>query len=491
MNVQLIPLHILLATAALAMIFVMQTSTSSIHRNTSYYVFLGGLSFTFLGYVMRGMTIALDIDFIATANPLGRTQYRFTQAATVASILIGISLFLKVLLVRSLLGERIVWWHAVMTFCAMILLSFAPFYLFGADIRGVARHSIAMIFFVCCSSLIFFSFYRTRSQFRSLSLRLVYLFAIVIIFLNCVGLIVLFFFLSDIFGDNAEVINSIDLWLRGVRISISFAVDIVLLYFWLQNCSTDALRAADDRSRLEALLKEKELLVSSLLDADALVHTGALAGGLSHELNQFLARIQLDAESAKSYVLANQSPDRIISILNRLTQANQEAAQLIGSLRKLFVKRAEERTLCELDTLVETVVSLYASRIKQSGIDFECHAQTGAEAMLDDGLIRRVISNLLSNALDACSATGRKDLKIRVASQIESGSWVFTVSDNAVGVHPSVMHKVFSLFATTKSEGTGVGLWLSQHIVEIHAGSIRFENFDAGGVKFSFRIPLG
>ena len=53
------------------------------------------------------------------------------------------------------------------------------------------------------------------------------------------------------------------------------------------------------------------------------------------------------------------------------------------------------------------------------------------------------------------------------------------------------MHKVFSLFATTKSEGTGVGLWLSQHIVEIHAGSIRFENLDAGGVKFSFRIPLG
>ena len=84
MNVQLIPLHILLATAALAMIFVLQTSTSSIHRNTSYYVFLGGLSFTFLGYVMRGMAIALDIDFIATENPLGRTQYRFTQAATVA-----------------------------------------------------------------------------------------------------------------------------------------------------------------------------------------------------------------------------------------------------------------------------------------------------------------------------------------------------------------------------------------------------------------------
>lgn len=488
MNDYLIPLHILLATAAVAMVFVLVVSTSRNDRNAPYYIFVTFLVLTFLAYVGRGGLLAFSI--VELNEGVDRTQVSGSPAIVLVSIIIGISIYLRVVLIRNLIDKSIVWWRDLLMLLVILFLSIAPAIHLAKSIDSLVRYSTATIFYLICAAIVVFILHGVRQRSGMLLGRLIYLLSIVLVIVNSVALIVLAYMLPGIDAAGTKFINLADLWLRGIRISLLFCIDLALLYFWLQNCSTAAVRAAADKARLVSLLEEKEVLVRNLLDADALTHTGALAGGLSHELNQFLARIQLDAESAKSYVLANQSPDRIVSILNRLTQANQEAAKLIGSLKKLFVKRAEERTLCELDTMVETVVSLYASRIKQSGIAFECHAQTGAKAMLDDGLIRRVISNLLANALDACNATGRKDLQMRVTSQIESGSWVFTVSDNALGVHPSVMHKVFSLFATTKSEGTGVGLWLSQHIVEIHAGSIRFENLDAGGVKFSFRIPL-
>jgi signal transduction histidine kinase len=321
-------------------------------------------------------------------------------------------------------------------------VSLTPILFLGEDVPSLARYFLATIFYIVCASLIVFTLHKVRNQSGLLLGRWVYLLALANTYVNIVGLVVLWVALFGKDANGAEFIDAFDLWLRGIRLSLFFCIDIGLLYFWLQHCSTEALRAIEDRARLEALLAEKEILVRNLLDADALVHTGALAGGLSHELNQFLARIQLDAESAKSYALANQSPDKIVSILNRVTNANQEAAKLILSLKKLFVKRMEVRTLFELDSMVESVVALYASRIKQSGIEFECRAHTGARAILDDGLIRRVISNLLANALDACNATGRKDLKVIVTSQVEGGAWYVSVSDNAMGVHPSVMHKV-------------------------------------------------
>jgi signal transduction histidine kinase len=470
------------------MMFVLKSSTAPKDRNTSYYIFIIGLMLSFIGYAVRGTIFVFDFfEFSSAVRPTGISG---SVAVVVVGVVIGISIVLRVLLIQSLLGKHVAWWRALMTFFLILGMSLAPIAFLGKEFIGLYRYSVASVFYLICAGLIVFTLHKVRSHLGLLLGRFIYLVALVSVCVNIVDLVVLWANLPDILGGATEFFDILDLWFRGVRVSLFFCIDIGLLYFWLQHHSTEALRAADNRARLEALLAEKEILVRNLLDADALVHTGALAGGLSHELNQFLARIQLDAESAKSYALANQSPDKIVSILNRVTNANQEAAKLILSLKKLFVKRMDERTLCELDSMVESVVELYASRIKQSGIEFECRAHTGARAILDDGLIRRVISNLLANALDACNATGRKDLKVIVTSQVEGGAWYVSVSDNAMGVHPSVMHKVFGLFATTKSDGTGVGLWLSQHIIEIHAGSIRFENLDAGGVKFSFRIPL-
>jgi signal transduction histidine kinase len=75
---------------------------------------------------------------------------------------------------------------------------------------------------------------------------------------------------------------------------------------------------------------------------------------------------------------------------------------------------------------------------------------------------------------------------------VEKKWYRFSVTDNGFGVNPEYADKLFSLFVSSKSSGTGVGLWLSRHIIERHQGSLTFHNLpDNSGVSFVVDIPIG
>ena len=75
---------------------------------------------------------------------------------------------------------------------------------------------------------------------------------------------------------------------------------------------------------------------------------------------------------------------------------------------------------------------------------------------------------------------------------VEKGRYQLCITDNGLGIRPEQADKLFSLFASSKSSGTGIGLWLSHYIAERHQGSLTFENLpNHGGVTFSLDIPPG
>jgi C4-dicarboxylate-specific signal transduction histidine kinase len=104
--------------------------------------------------------------------------------------------------------------------------------------------------------------------------------------------------------------------------------------------------------------------------------------------------------------------------------------------------------------------------------------------------MRQVIGNLLVNAIEALDLISRKDKLIQIRSQITHGQLEFSISDNGPGLNEALAGGVFSLFQTSKSHGTGLGLWLSLHIVEKHHGCISHSNIPGGGVEFKVSIPL-
>jgi C4-dicarboxylate-specific signal transduction histidine kinase len=276
---------------------------------------------------------------------------------------------------------------------------------------------------------------------------------------------------------------------RSARITLLFVIDTLLVFYWLQRYSTDARQAAENRKKIELALIEKDLLIKNLINANALIQTGAMTAGLSHEINQFLARIQLDVDSAKVQ-LTNRGVDNVVAILNRVLAANAGAAALVQNIKRLFVRQDEELSECDLDSLVGAVAQLYLSRAKVSKILLTFELRAHVQVLVRKTLIQQVISNLVINAIDALDSVDRQDKKMTLETGLDGDRWFLRVTDNAHGVRPENAHKIFSLFSTSKSEGSGIGLWLSRYIVEQHGGYIRFTNIEPEGVLFWVDMPI-
>jgi signal transduction histidine kinase len=176
-----------------------------------------------------------------------------------------------------------------------------------------------------------------------------------------------------------------------------------------------------------------------------------------------------------------------------ILKANHSAANLIISLRKLFQSGKDSAVSINLDKLVEEVVSLYADRARKSVIEITLDLQAKEPIIVWDSLMRQVVANLIANAIEALDALDRNDKEIHIATKYDEKGWYrLCITDNGLGIRPEQAHKLFSLFASSKSSGTGIGLWLSHYITERHQGNLSFENLpNHGGVTFSMTIPPG
>jgi signal transduction histidine kinase len=109
----------------------------------------------------------------------------------------------------------------------------------------------------------------------------------------------------------------------------------------------------------------------------------------------------------------------------------------------------------------------------------------------DPDKLRRVIINLVGNALDAFE---EKEI-ISPRLQIQSGEnlagteiWI-RVKDNGPGIEPEKLDKIFSPFYTSKTSGTGLGLAISKKLVDAHGGSIEAHSAPGSGTEFLLTFP--
>jgi C4-dicarboxylate-specific signal transduction histidine kinase len=219
---------------------------------------------------------------------------------------------------------------------------------------------------------------------------------------------------------------------------------------------------------------------------------GELTATIAHELNQPLAAILANAETAQLMV---KSPtpdlDEIGEILADIRRDDERASEVIGRLRSLLKKTPFEAKHIDLNTVaLETVRFLSALAIGRE-VDLTSHIdQTPLPIRGNPILLQQVIINLIVNAMDAMSGMPSALRRITLSTARDGDSADLSVSDVGPGIPSEMLKEVFEPFFTTKPEGMGMGLSIARTIVEAHDGQLVAKNKTSGGANFHVRLPL-
>jgi C4-dicarboxylate-specific signal transduction histidine kinase len=220
---------------------------------------------------------------------------------------------------------------------------------------------------------------------------------------------------------------------------------------------------------------------------------GQLSAALAHELNQPLGAILRNAEAGELF-LRQDPPDlrELREIFVDIQRDDHRAAEVIDRMRALLKHRELRFEVIALSELIGQVAALFEP---------EMHARHAAlritvpptlpEVRGDRVQLQQVLVNLLLNGLDALDARSNGVRQIEIgAAQAEAGLVKLSVKDTGTGIEPDRLTDLFEPFVTTKSGGTGIGLAISQTIVEVHGGRIWAENNPDGGACIRFTLPV-
>jgi signal transduction histidine kinase len=154
--------------------------------------------------------------------------------------------------------------------------------------------------------------------------------------------------------------------------------------------------------------------------------------------------------------------------------------------------RDEELRIETLDVadLVDSALETFRDRIEREGVRVERDLQAAGFVRGDGEKLRRVVINLIANALDAVAGGVRAPTLWISAGENLAGSeaWV-RVRDNGPGIDDETLRKIFDPFYTTKDEGTGLGLATSKKLVETHGGTLEVDSEPGVGTEFVVAFP--
>ncbi|HET9280450.1 MAG TPA: ATP-binding protein [Candidatus Angelobacter sp.] len=208
----------------------------------------------------------------------------------------------------------------------------------------------------------------------------------------------------------------------------------------------------------------------TLRQSEKLAATGRLAASIAHEINNPLASVM-----NALYILRTSArvPD---SALVFVKTAEEELARVVHITKQTlgFYREIASPVMSSVPQLFDEVLTAYDSRLEQGHITVHrTFADVGQLAAFPSEL-RQVFSNLILNAIEASAPSGNIFIRVRHAHNGKGvGGIRITVADDGCGIAKENMSRIFEPFFTTKeSKGTGLGLWVSQGIVQKHQGKL-------------------
>jgi nitrogen-specific signal transduction histidine kinase len=246
-----------------------------------------------------------------------------------------------------------------------------------------------------------------------------------------------------------------------------------------------------DVSRLREL--ERRRLEQILFDSEKRAATGRLAASIAHEINNPLEaiknalyllthKIAADDPNAKFLEIATKETDRVSRILR----------QMLGFYR------APKMEATRINELIEESEGLIEKHLRQNRVRIENDLDSSLPPIIASAdQIKQVLLNLLLNAQQAMPKGGTIFVSTRFSHEADQEFMMaecvhIQVCDTGKGIAEELLPHIFEPFFSTKDEkGTGLGLWVSQGIVQAHGGSIKLRSHEGRGTTFSVALPIG
>jgi PAS domain S-box-containing protein len=219
---------------------------------------------------------------------------------------------------------------------------------------------------------------------------------------------------------------------------------------------------------------------------------GGMVSGLAHELNQPLCAITTYAQTCLRKMRAGEAmADDLQHGLNQIVRQAERADEIFSRIRNFSRKSQMRRQRANICEIVETTIGFVQTELDHNHINLDFKFPKKTQLVFADAIqIQQVLLNLLRNSLDALSANanGKKKISIKIAPEGRSFTKL-TISDTGIGCPAQELHRLFEPFFTTKDAGLGVGLSISQAIVEGHGGKLWLESSSPKGSSFCLTLP--
>jgi PAS domain S-box-containing protein len=253
----------------------------------------------------------------------------------------------------------------------------------------------------------------------------------------------------------------------------------------------------DDQGNLTGIvlvfrdIAELKRAEAALIQSEKLAAVGRLASSIAHEINNPLESVMNLIYLARQYAVVPEAQQF-------LDTADQEIRRvsIIANQTLRFHKQPSNPQEISCFDLFLTVIGIYEGKLRNAGIEIERRYRAEHPVICFEGDIRQVLNNLVGNAIDAMPAGGRLLLRSREAADWRTGrkGLALTIADTGVGMDAQVRQKIFDPFFTTKGiGGTGLGLWVSQEIVQRHNGALRVRSSQregSSGTVFILFLPF-
>jgi signal transduction histidine kinase len=191
---------------------------------------------------------------------------------------------------------------------------------------------------------------------------------------------------------------------------------------------------------------------------------------------RWLTRDQPDVEEAR------QAASRVVKDATR-------AAEIISRVRSLFRKETPQRELVDVNEVIKEMIVLLHNEASRYSISVRKELTNIPQTIGDRVQLQQVLMNLMINGIEAMKGVdGPRELIVN-SQRAENDQLMVSVSDTGMGLPQQDTNQIFNAFFTTKPQGTGMGLRISQSIIESHGGRLWTSANSPRGASFYFTLP--